>query len=193
MPRDATTREPLLDFELMTAETADPKAAEILRATEKRMGFVPNMYRMMANDPAILSGYAAAYQAFRETSGFTPAEQETVLLTISRINGCTYCLAAHSMIAEKKSGVPADSLAALREGKTLPDEKLDALASFTTAMVEHRGDPGKDATNAFLSAGYTKRHALGIVVAMACKTFSNTVNHLAATELDEPFAPYKVT
>ena len=50
MPRDPMTRDQLLDLEPMTAETADPKAAEILRATEKRMGFVPNMYRMMANE-----------------------------------------------------------------------------------------------------------------------------------------------
>ena len=192
MPRDPMTRDQLLDLEPMTAETAAPQAAEILRATEKRMGFVPNMYRMMANDPAIISGYMAAYEAFRETGGFTPAEQETVFLTISRINGCTYCLAAHSMIADRKSGVPEGSLKALREGGPLPDAKLDALARFTVAMVETRGNPGKAAVADFLGAGFETRHVLAIVVAMAAKTFSNTVNHLAATEVDDAFAPYKV-
>jgi uncharacterized peroxidase-related enzyme len=192
MPRDATTRQPLIDIEPRSAETAAPQAAEILRATEKRMGFVPNMYRMMAADPAIIGGYMAAYEAFRKSGDFTPAEQETVFLTISRINGCTYCLAAHSMIADKTSGVPADSLKALRDGSALPDAKLDALARFTAAMVEGRGNPGKAAVGDFLSAGYTERHVLAIVVAMAAKTFSNTVNHLAATEVDEVFAPYKV-
>jgi alkylhydroperoxidase family enzyme len=102
-------------------------------------------------------------------------------------------MAAHSMIADKKSGVPADSLAALRDGTTLPDEKLDALARFTAEMVEMRANPGKEAVDAFLSAGYTKHNVLAIVTAMACKTFSNSVNHLAATEVDAPFAPYKVT
>jgi uncharacterized peroxidase-related enzyme len=192
MPRDATHRPALIDIEPQTAETAAPAAAEILRATEKRMGFVPNMYRHMAADPAILTGYMAAYEAFRKTGGFTPAEQETVLLTISRINGCTYCVAAHSMIAEKKSGVPADSLKALREGSALPDAKLDALARFTEAMVESRGYPGGDAVDAFLAAGYTVPHILAIVVAMAAKTFSNTVNRLAGTEVDDAFAAYKV-
>ena len=97
------------------------------------------------------------------------------------------------MIAEKKSGVPAASLAALREGNRLPDEKLDALATFTMEMVEQRGNPGKQSVDAFLDAGYTRQHVLAIVVAMACKTFSNTVNHLAGTEVDDAFAPYKVT
>jgi uncharacterized peroxidase-related enzyme len=187
MPRDR-----LIDISPMTAETADPRSAELLRDTEKRLGFVPNMYRFMANDPAIIAGYVAAYDAFRETGGFTPAEQETVFLTISRINGCTYCMAAHSMIADKKSGVPSDSLAALREGTELPNPKLDALARFTAEMVQSRGNPGRPEVTAFLDAGFEPRHVLSIVVAMACKTFSNTVNHLAATEVDKPFQPYKV-
>jgi len=193
MPRDAIHRPPLIDIEPQTAESAAPAAAEILRATEKRMGFVPNMYRRMAADPAILTGYIAAYDAFRQTGGFTPAEQETVLLTVSRINGCTYCVAAHSMIADRKSGVPKDSLEALRSGTRLPDAKLDALARFTAAMVESRGYPGTEAVDDFLSAGYSERQVLAIVVAMAAKTYSNTVNQLAGTEVDAAFAPYKVT
>ncbi|MGE0701810.1 MAG: carboxymuconolactone decarboxylase family protein, partial [Hyphomicrobiaceae bacterium] len=120
------------------------------------------------------------------------AEQETVFLTISRVNGCTYCTAAHSMIADKKSGVPADSLAALRHGGDLPDAKLDAVAKFTEVMVVSRGNPGKDAVDAFLAAGYGEKQVLGIVLAIACKTFSNYVNHLAGTPVDDVFATYKV-
>lgn len=183
----------LIEIEPLDTATASPEAAELLRQTEKRLGFVPNMYRYMANDPAIISGYLAAYDAFRQTGGFAPAEQETVFLTISRINGCTYCMAAHSMIADKKSQVPADSLAALRDGTALPDAKLDALARFTAAMVQSRGNPDREAIDAFLAAGYSERHVLAIIVAMACKTFSNTVNHLAGTEVDAPFAPYRMT
>lgn len=185
--------EPLLDLELKTIETAAPEAAELLKTAKARLGFIPNMYGYMANDPAVLGGYMRSYDAFRETGGFTPAEQETVFLTISRINGCTYCLAAHSMIADKKSGVPADSLKALRDGTTLPDEKLDAVAQFTAAMVESRGNPGRATVDAFLAAGYTAQNVLAVIVAMACKTNSNMVNHLAGTPLDEPFKPYAVT
>lgn len=193
MSEAQSRRQPLIKIDAPTAETAAPAAAEILRMTEKRMGFVPNMYRHMAVNPAILTGYMVAYQAFRQAGDFTPAEQETVLLTISRINGCSYCLAAHSMIAERKSGVPAESLRALRSGTRLPDEKLDALSAFTATMVESRGNPDKANVDAFLAAGYTESHVLAIVLAIAAKTYSNTVNHLAATELDEAFAPYAVS
>ena len=183
-------REPLLEIELKTIESATPESAEMLTTAKARLGFVPNMYGYMANDPAVLGGYMHSYDAFRATGGFTPAEQEAVFLTISRINDCAYCTAAHSMIADKKSGVPANSLAALRSGTPLPDPKLDAVARFMAAMVEARGNPGKAAVDDFIAAGFNKQHALAVVLAIACKTFSNMVNHLAGTELDAPFRPY---
>lgn len=115
-----------------------------------------------------------------------------MFLTISRVNGCTYCTAAHSMIADKKSGVPVDSLAALRAGIDLPDDKLQAVASFTEAMVLARGNPGKPVVDAFLAAGYGEQQILGVVLAIACKTFSNYVNQLGGTPVDPVFAPYKM-
>lgn len=187
------SREPLLDMSPTTLETADGEAEALLSGAQARLGFLPNMYTYMANLPGVLAGYLSTYDAFRETTGFTPAEQETVFLTISRVNGCTYCTAAHSMIADKKSGLSADSLAALRDGDDLPDPKLDAVAKFTEAMVVARGNPGKGAVDAFLAAGYGEKQVLGVVLAIACKTFSNYVNHLAGTPVDDVFAPYKVT
>jgi len=186
------TRKPLLNMAPTTLDVAEGEAKALLSGAKARLGFLPNMYTYMANLPAILAGYMSTYEAFRETTGFSPAEQETVFLTISRVNGCTYCTAAHSMIADKKSGVPADSLAALRDGGDLPDDRLDAVAKFTEAMVVSRGNPGKDAVDAFLAAGYGEKQVLGVVLAIACKTFSNYVNHLAGTPVDDVFAPYKV-
>lgn len=150
------------------------------------------MYGYMAILPPVLGTYMSSYDAFRSQSGFTPAEQETVFLAISRANGCTYCTAAHSMIADTMSKVPADSLAALRSGSQLPDPKLQALATFTQAMVTSRGNPGKPAVDAFLTAGYSQQQVLGIVLAVACKTLSNYTNHLAATPVDDAFAAYAV-
>jgi uncharacterized peroxidase-related enzyme len=175
-----------------TLDVASGEAEALLSGAKARLGFLPNMYTYMANLPGVLESYLSTYDTFRATSGFSPPEQETVFLTISRVNGCTYCTAAHSMIADKKSGVPAESLAALRDGSSLPDAKLDAVARFTEAMVVSRGNPGKEAVDDFLAAGYGEQQILGVVLAIACKTFSNYVNHLAGTPVDEVFAPYKV-
>ncbi|MDE3080397.1 MAG: carboxymuconolactone decarboxylase family protein [Paracoccaceae bacterium] len=186
------TTSALFDLKLHDETTAPGEAAAILADSRKALGFVPNMYANMANLPAVLKGYIDSYNAFRATAGFTPVEQEVIFLTISRLNGCRYCTAAHSMIADKMSKVPADVLAALRSGETLPDARLEALAQFTREMVEHRGQPGAAAVKGFRDAGYTAEQALGVVVAIAAKTFSNYVNHLAGTEVDPAFASYKL-
>ncbi len=184
------TKPSLISIELKTPETAEGAAAGILAGARDQMGFVPNMYAAMANLPALLEGYSATYAAFRETVGFTPAEQETVFLTISEANGCHYCLAAHSMVADKISGVPGDALEALRNGDNPTDAKLGALSEFTREMVVTRGSVGKDDVDRFLAAGYSNQHILGIVLAIACKTFSNYTNHLAGTEVDAAMAGY---
>lgn len=191
MPRDPPPP-PLLDMTPETLDTATGEAHALLAGAKAKLGFVPNIYGYMAKLPPVLAAYLSTYDAFRAQAGFTPAEQETVFLTISRVNGCTYCMAAHSMIADKRSGVSAESLAALRAGTALPDARLQAVAAFTEAMVTARGNPGKDVVDAFLAAGYTEQHVLGVVLAIACKTVSNFVNHLGATPVDAVFAPYRV-
>jgi len=187
------TRQPLLDITPVTPETATASVVAILKNTQSKLGFIPNMYGYMGALPGVLDGYMAAYTSFRNDAGFTPPEQETVFLSVSAVNGCTYCTAAHSMIADKLSKVPAADLAALRDGSPLPDPRLNALARFTRTMVEKRGMPDKGEVDTFLAAGFKSQHVLGIVQAIACKTYSNFVNHLAATELDAAFEVYKVT
>ena len=116
-----------------------------------------------------------------------------VLLVISRENGCEYCVGAHSMIAEKVSKVPAEAIRAIREGKAIADSKLAALAEFTRAMVESRGNPSASDAQAFLGAGFTEHHILAIILAIAVKTISNYTNHVFHTPLDGRFAEYAWT
>lgn len=170
------------------AETADPRLKATFNGVIAKLGFVPNMYARMANLPALLDTYLGGYAAFRAECGFTPAEQEVVFLTISRDNGCTYCVAAHSVIADTASKVPAAVTEAIREGSPIPDARLAALAAFTRTMLASRGRPSRADVDSFLAAGYGERHILGIVLALAVKTLSNYSNHLFHTPLDDVFA-----
>lgn len=178
----------VLDLPMLTVESAGPESAQLLEGARAKLGFVPNMYGYMGHSPELLKAYLSGYADFRSGAGFTPPEQETVFLTISLANGCDYCAAAHSMLAEKVSKLPADSLAALRAGKPLPDAKLDALATFTRVIVEKQGLPSQADADAFLKAGYTPRHVLGVVLALSVKILSNYVNHMVDTPIDAVFA-----
>ncbi|EHB56043.1 putative peroxidase-related enzyme [Mycolicibacterium rhodesiae JS60] len=168
-------------------DDADPAIAAVLSKAQAKVGFLPNMYRNMANAPGLLETYMAGYDAFRSDSGLTPAEQETVLLAISRANGCEYCVAAHSLIADM-SKVPTEVTDALRDGRTVPDARLDALATFATAMFDSRGVLTAADLDAFFAADFTEADVLQVLLAIAIKTISNYSNHLFHTEVDQAFA-----
>lgn len=176
----------------ITSATATQAQREILDKAVKAVGFLPNMYANMVNAPAVLSTYLHGYALFRSESGLKPAEQEVVFLAVSQVNGCTYCTAAHSMIADKKSGVPAAVLQAIRSGQPIPDARFAALYALTAAMLKTQGRPDRATVDAFLAAGFHERDALYVILAIAVKTLSNYSNHAFATPVDEVFAAYRV-
>lgn len=171
-----------------TLDDADPKVSAVLQKAKAQTGFIPNMYAGMANSPGLLEAYLEGYSRFRKDSGFTPVEQEVVLLTISRANGCEYCIAAHSFIADQVSKVPAAVTEAIRDGRRIPDAKLAVLSEFTGTLVSTRGLPRIAEVQAFLEAGFEERHVLEIILAIAVKTLSNYSNHLLHTPVDAMFA-----
>ncbi len=172
-------------FPVHSSETAPEGSKLILVAAQKKFGFVPNLFRVMAEAPAAGEAYMAVMDIF-ERSSLSDAEQQTILLSVSFVNECEYCMAAHSMVAGMKN-VPAEIIEALRSGTTLPDPKLDALAVLTRSVVETRGWPTEAAKEAFFAAGYGTSEYLEVIVGVTVKTLSNYVNHAADTPLDTAF------
>jgi len=181
------SNQPTLTLPLQTIENSTPRAKEVLEKALKQVGFIPNMYGFMVNSPALLDTYLFGYNQFRTESGFTPVEQEVVFLTISRENGCHYCVSAHSVIADAFSKVPTDVTDAIRNGTEIPDIKLKALNGFTKELLNTRGRPCRTQVAAFIAAGYTETHVLSVLLAISVKVLSNYANHLFETPLDDMF------
>lgn len=173
-------------------ENANEEQKQILERAKKANGMIPNMYKNMVNLPGLQDTYDLGYKHFRQQSGFTPAEQEVVFLTLSLDNGCGYCTAAHSFIADNMSKTPEEVTNAIREGKEIPDAKMKALSEFTKIMNESRGNPTPDQAQSFLDAGFEEIHILGIILAQSVKTISNYSNHIFHTEIDDAFAGRKL-
>jgi uncharacterized peroxidase-related enzyme len=180
-------------FEPVTLENAEEPAKSTLQQAKNNLGFVPNMYEFMAVNPSLLTSYTSSYNAFREESGFTPQEQEVVLLSVSYVNECDYCMAAHSFVADKMSNVPTEVTDAIRDGKEIPDAKLKALSEFTKKVVKERGFVSHEAIQEFLEAGYEKKHVFGVITGVGVKTLSNYMNHIAETPVDDVFSERKWT
>jgi len=175
----------------ITIENADDKAKPVLDKALKEVGFIPNMYTNMVHSPALLENYLHGYSAFRSKSGFTPEEQEVIFLTISHENNCHYCMAAHSMLADKYSGVSKETAEAIKVNQQISDPKLDQLSRFSRSLVKTRGLPMSDDVSNFINAGYIEKHILDIILAIAIKTLSNYSNHIFHTPVDEMFSEYE--
>ena len=165
----------------------------ILKKTQSKMGFTPNMYVKMGHNPALLDSYQYAYNSFRQNSGFTPIEQEVILLSVAYENKCTYCMAAHSFIADEMSKVPSEITDAIRNGTQITDDQLGALSTLTRLLTRNRGLVSKQAIGDFIAAGYSENHVLGIIAGIAVKTMSNYTNHNTSPEIDDVFSNRKWT
>jgi uncharacterized peroxidase-related enzyme len=171
-----------------TLENAPDKSKELLKEAKDNLGFIPNMYKYMAQNPSLLDSYYNSYNSFREQAGFSPTEQEVVFLSISYENSCHYCMSAHSFLAENASNVPEEVTEAIRNGEEIPDPQLAALSNFTQSMVVNRGRVSEEELETFLDAGYEEEHILGVITAIGVKTFSNYMNHITETPVDDVFA-----
>ena len=148
---------------------------------------IPNMYGLMANNPALLDAYAAAYNIFRANAGFTPPEQEIIFLSVAYENNCEYCMAAHSFVGDKMTNVPSEVTEAIRNKSKIADAKFRELSLFTRAMTAKRGNPLQEDITNFLAAGYTENHILGVITGIGVKTVSNYINPVFNPPVDDAF------
>lgn len=169
-------------FPLHDIETAPPAARPLLEASKAAYGMVPNLHAALAESPAALKGYATLWDLF-ETTGLTPAERQVVYLASNFENACRYCMAGHTVRA-RRDGVPEEAIEALRAGRPIQDERLEALRRFAAAMVVERGHVGAEAVEAFLAAGFTRANVLDVILGLATKVISNYANHVVQTPLD---------
>lgn len=176
----------MTEFTIHDENTAPAEVAPALAKARKALGFIPNLYGIMAESPQAFTAYQALSEQFRATS-LPKGGQDVVWLTVSRHNSCHYCMAVHSTTA-LRSGMDTETVTALREGKPLADQRLEAVRRFTHAVAAERGNVAEEEVEQFLAAGFTQRQILDIMVGVAMKTLSNYINHLAHTPLDDAFA-----
>ena len=174
-------------FTTHTIDTAPESAKPLLEAAKGAYGFIPNLLGTMAEAPAILEGYMTLAGIFDKTS-LSETERQIILMTNNRLNGCAYCMTAHTSISQAK-GVPADVIEALRNDTPIDDSKLEALRTFAVVINESRGWPREEDVQTLLDAGYTRQSVLEVIVGTALKVMSNYTNHIAATDIDSAFAP----
>ena len=108
----------------------------IVDAVSARLGFVPNLHRLLANSPTALSGVNALQ---RVMSDALDAETRTAIaLAVSEVNACSYCLSSHCYVAQRFNETSEEEVLRNRLGRSA-DSKREAAARFAAKVVDTRG------------------------------------------------------
>jgi uncharacterized peroxidase-related enzyme len=169
---------------------ASPAAAQpLLAAVKKQLGVVPNLFRLVGNSPAALEGYLGLNGALAKGALEAPT-RERIALAIAEINGCSYCLSAHSYLGKNLAKLSDTEIAANRGGGS-GDPKADAAVGFAVKVANARGHVSDADIQAVKQAGYTDAQVVEIVVHVALNTLTNYINEVAQTEIDFPVVTAK--
>ena len=168
-----------------TRDDVSPANQAIFDTLEKQLGFVPNLYATFAHSAHALPAYLALQAA---KSSLSAKEREVVNLAVSEVNGCEYCLAAHTVIA-KKFGYSDAQILEIHGGSARFDPRLDALARLVHDVALERGHADPARVRAFLDAGWTQENLVDAIVAVGDKTITNFLHGTTRVPVDFPAAP----
>ncbi len=167
-----------------TIAEAPAKAQPLLEAVKAQLGVVPNMLRLIATSPQTLEAYLSVSGALGK-GALPAATRERIALAVAEVNGCGYCLSAHSYLGKNLAHLDDAEIAANRGGAS-NDPRADAAVRFAAKVTRQRGQLNDADLSAVKLAGYSDAQVLEIIMHVAINTFTNYVNEALGTDIDFP-------
>ena len=119
------------------SRTDAPVAAQpLLDAVEKQLGVIPNLFRLVALSPAALQGFLGLSGALAKT--LDVKTRERIALAVAQINGCDYCLSAHTYLGLNFAKIDNAEIALNRQGASAAP-KANAAVAFAAKVNQARG------------------------------------------------------
>ncbi len=165
-------------------EQAPSAAQPLLASAKKQLGTAPNLLRILANSPAALEAYLGLSGALAN-GDLDAATRERVALAVAEVNGCDYCLSAHTYRAREVAKLDDAEITANQSGAS-SDMKADAAIRFAAKLVRERGRVSEADFAAVKHAGYSDVEMVEIIAHVGLSLFSNMVNVALKTEIDFP-------
>ncbi len=163
--------------------TATGKAKDLLDGVKAKLGVVPNLTKVMANQPAVLEAYLGITGALNEGS-FDAKTREAIALSVAGANGCDYCSSAHGYISRSLK-VDEDEIVRRLNGAS-NDPQLNGLLTFVGRVVESAGQVSDADIQAARDAGLDDGAIAEAVAHVAANVFTNYLNNVAHTDIDFP-------
>ena len=164
-------------------DDSDSRSIPLLDAVGKQLGFIPNRFRLIGNSPAALEAFLGFSHAMNKT--LDGKMRARIAMAVAQVNGCDYCLSAHSYLGSNMARLDAAELAANRRGHS-NDLKADPAIIFAKKVAETRGKVTDSDIELVKAAGFTDAQVVEIVLTVALNFLTNLVNNVGETDIDFP-------
>ncbi|GGF56792.1 alkyl hydroperoxide reductase AhpD [Paracoccus acridae] len=136
---------PISRFAVPDLETLPQDMQDAIAKVAEKSGFVPNVFLALAHRPDEFRAFFAYHQALMDKDiGLTKAEREMIVVAVSGINNCQYCVVAHGAILRIRAKNPliADQVAINWRKADLTDRQraMLAYAEKVTVAAHQIGD-----------------------------------------------------
>jgi len=105
---------PISCFSIPPVESLPEDVRERMVAMQQKIGFIPNVMRVLSRRPAEFRAFMAYHDALMDgESGLSKAEREMIVVATSGVNHCHYCVVSHGAILRIRTKNPtiADQVA----------------------------------------------------------------------------------
>jgi len=162
-------------LDVPSEEDVPAAVRELWEQPLEKLGFVPNVLRVMALRPDHLLGWWAYYdELMRGESGLTKAQREMIAVVVSAQNRCHYCVVSHSAALRKLTGDPAlvDQLATnYRYAPVTPSER--AMLDYAVKLTAESATCSEDDIDALRAEGWRDEDILDIAQVAAMFNYTN--------------------
>jgi uncharacterized peroxidase-related enzyme len=161
-----------------------PAASQpLLDAVHAQLGVTPNLFRLAAISPPVLTGLTSLSGALGKA--LDVKTRNRIAVAVAQVNGCDYCLSAHTYLGLNLARLSPEEVALARTGHA-SDPKADAAVRFAARVAETRGQVSDAELAAVRAAGFSDAQVIEIVGVVAENTLTNLLNNVARTDIDFP-------
>lgn len=172
-------------IEVPIRENVNADSQLLFEQIAKRLGRVPNLYATIGHSANALKGFLD-FETTLNRGSFSGKEREAIALVVSQVNGCNYCLAAHTLAA-MKHGFSKDDTLAIRKAE-VDDPKLKAILELAKSIAENKGHADQTKLDNFFLAGFTEAAVMDLIGLVTVRIFTNYVYALTDIPVDFPAA-----
>jgi uncharacterized peroxidase-related enzyme len=160
----------------------EPQSQEMMKQLDSQKMLL-NIFRGMANSPAVLDGYLKFSGALKKGK-LDARTREVIALVVGQTNRCDYCLAAHTMLG-KGAGLDDNAVRDARMGRSA-DKRTNAAVMLAKLLLDKKGNVSQADLESAREAGLNDGEIAEVVANVALNIFTNYFNHLNQTEVDLP-------